>query len=113
MALHGTVGAFDGGLDDWTSYTERLQQYFADNDVIDAAKQRAILLSVCRPTAYKTIRNLVSPGKPTDKSFVIVQRLKFNTFVHRSGQTVAAFIAELRRLMEHCDFGATLDDRHQ
>ena len=43
MATHGTLGEFDAGNEDWTSYSERLEQYFHANDVKDADKQRAIL----------------------------------------------------------------------
>ncbi len=44
-ALHGTVGEYDSKLEQWTSYTERLEFYFAANDVSSPEKQRAILLS--------------------------------------------------------------------
>ena len=50
MATHGNIGAFDRGVEDWTAYCERLEQYFLDNDVGEVAKQRAILLSVCGAT---------------------------------------------------------------
>ena len=125
-AVHGTVGEFIGAQEDWTSYTERLSLYFTANDVTEAGKQRAILLSVCGPTTYKLIRNLVAPAKPTDKTFTelvalvrdhyqpkpsaIVQRLKFNSCVRQPGQSVAEFMAELRRLTEFCDFGSALDE---
>ena len=32
MANHGTIGPFEQGKEDWTSYSERLEQYFAVND---------------------------------------------------------------------------------
>ena len=48
---------------------ERLQHYFTANDVADADKQRAILLSSVGPTTYRLIRNLLAPDKPTDKTF--------------------------------------------
>ena len=123
--LHGKVGEFDSAQEDWTSYIERLEQYFATNDIADE-KRRAILLTVSGPSTYKVIRNLVAPAKPTDKSFeelvkivrdqyqpkpsAIVQRLKFNTCVRQPGQSVTAFVAELHRLTEFCDFGPTLDE---
>ena len=47
MATHGTLGEFDSNREDWTSYSERLEQYFQANDVESAEKQRAILLSDC------------------------------------------------------------------
>ena len=126
MATHGSVGAFEDGREEWTSYTERLQQYFTANDIKTAEKQRAILLSVCGATTYQLIRNLTAPGKPTDHTFqqlvqlvqshrtpppsVTVQRFTFNTRSQKEGETVAQFVAELRRLSEHCHFEATLDD---
>jgi hypothetical protein len=126
MAQHGSVGPFDQGKEDWTAYTERLEQYFAANDVKDTTKQRAILLSACGARTYQVIRNLTAPGKPTEHSFgdlvklvknhfspslsVIVQRFTFNTRAQREGETIAEFVAELRRLSEHCKFGDTLED---
>ena len=126
MATHGHIGQFNRGVEDWTAYCERLQQYSLANDVDNADKQRAILLSVCGPATYQLIRNLVAPDRPTDKSFaaivklvqdhhtpppsVIVQRFKFNSRSQTDGEAVAEFVAELRRLSEHCQFEATLDD---
>ena len=69
MATHGVIGEFNGVREDWVSYTERLEQYFTANDVENAAKQHAILLSVCGAATYKLIRGLVAPSKPTDKTF--------------------------------------------
>ena len=75
MATHGNIGQFDRGVEDWTAYCERLEQYFMANDVKDAGKQRAILLSVCGAATYQLIRNLVAPGKPTEKSFADLVKL--------------------------------------
>ncbi len=41
---------------------------------------------------------------------VIVERFNFHSKVRQQGQSVASFIAELRRLTEHCGFGPVLDD---
>ena len=46
MAKHGSIGEFDRSQEDWVSYCEQLEQYFVANDVKNADKQRAILLSV-------------------------------------------------------------------
>ena len=124
MAIHGTIGEFCPKNEDWTSYTERLQQYFIANDVDGNEKKRAILLSVCGAATYKLIRSLVHPQKPTDNTFdeivklvkdhheplpsEIVQRFNFNTRVQKEGETIAEFIAELSRLSEHCKFDGTL-----
>ena len=108
------------------AYTEWLQQYFAANDVDSANKQCAILLSSCGADTYQVIRNLVAPLKPSDKSFkqivdlvrehycpqpsAIVQHFAFNNRVQQAGESTGDFVAELRRLSEHCQFAGSLDD---
>jgi hypothetical protein len=68
----------------------------------------------------------VVPGKPTAKSFeelvklvkehrdpppsTMVRCFKFNSQNQKEGETVAEFVAELRRLSEHCKFNDTLDN---
>ena len=126
MATHGSIGEFKNAQEDWRSYVERLQQYFVANDVESAEKQRAILLSAVGGATYQLIRNLLAPAKPTDKSFaeiveavlrhhqpkpsVIVQRFNFHSRSRNSGENVSTYVAELRKLSEHCNFGETLND---
>ena len=121
---HGHMGEFNNQLEDWRSYTERLQNYFIANDIKSEAKQRAILLSVCGPRTYKLIRSLLSPQEPKDVSFadivkqmtdhyqpkpsIIVQRFKFHSRSRKQGESVATYIAELKRLAEDCEFGEFL-----
>ena len=64
MAKHGSLGEFDQRTGDWKSYIERAQQYFAANDVTDAEKQRAILLSSVGDKTYRTIKDVLSPDAP-------------------------------------------------
>ena len=65
--IHGTIGEFNSTQEDWTSYVERLQQYFAANDVAES-KQRAVLLSACGVATYCLIENFLAPENPADKS---------------------------------------------
>ena len=44
------------------------------------------------------------------KPVVTVQRYKFNSRSRKEGETVATFVAELRRLAIHCEFGDSLND---
>ena len=122
----GTLGPFDPDSKDWTCYCERLEQFVGVNGIDNADKKRAVLLSSCGSAVYQVICNLVAPDKPADKSFselvklvrdhycpppsVTVQRYNFNLRTQKEGETVSQFVAELRRLSEHCDFKATLDD---
>ena len=72
MATHGKLEQFHVGQEDWESYKERLQQYFVPNDVEDAGKQRAILLSVCGQSTYNVIHNLVAPKKPGECEYKVI-----------------------------------------
>ena len=80
---------------------------------------------VIGPEPYKLLRSLISPVKPTDKTYEelvkkltehysttpseVMQRFQFNSRSRRIGESVAAYLAELRRLAEHCNYGDTLD----
>ncbi|XP_075335633.1 uncharacterized protein LOC142396605 [Odontesthes bonariensis] len=126
MSTVGTLSEYVETDGDWVEYVERLQHFFVANDINDHSKQRSVLLSVCGAKTYKLIRNLASPRKPGDLSFqdivklvqnhhnpkppVIVQRFKFHTHSRKQGVSVAAFVAELRALSEHCEFGDVLSD---
>jgi len=38
----------------------------------------------------------------------IVQRYKFNSRTRKNGETVADFVAESKKIAQHCEYGATL-----
>ena len=110
MASIGKIEEFNKN-DSWVEYTERVEQYFAANEITDNHKKRAILLSVCGAKTYKLIRNLVNPRKPTEKSFaelvtlvknhlsprpsLIMYRFKFNSPFRQQGETIQQYVAEL------------------
>ena len=107
-------------------YIERLGFFFSANKITDAGQKRAVLLTVCGPQTYKLIRNLVAPEQTgavdytvivekvkehvNPKPSAIVQRFRFNSRVQRPGESIADFVAELRRLSPDCEFGATLSE---
>ena len=123
---HGSVGEFDNTEEDWETYVERVDLYFTANGITDAAKKRAILLSVCGAKTYRTIGDLVAPLKPKEVSYddivsqvqkhfnpkpvVTVQRFKFNSRSRRADESVATFVAALRHLAIHCAYGDSLND---
>ena len=72
-----------------------------------------MLLSECGVATYKVeylalIKRIHEHFVP--KQSVIVQRFKFNTCVRQAGKSVSMFVAHLRALSEHCEFGNTLED---
>ena len=125
MATHGTIGEFQNAQESWQSYVERLQ-YFVANDVKTADKQHAVLLSTVGGQTYQLIRNLLAPTKPTEVTFaeivdavqkhvqprpsIIVERFNFHSRARRQGEDVSTYVAELRKLSEHCNFGTALND---
>ena len=117
----GRVEEFDSNKDDWQQYVERLEHFFQANDVDGAENKRAVFLSVIGSATYKILRN---PAKPGEKSYAdlvdtskhfkpapseIVECFRFNSRVRKPGESIAAFIAELRALAEFCNFGDTLE----
>ena len=65
----GAIGEFDSSVDDWNSYTERLEQYLMANEVGSPEKKRAVLLSSVGASTYKLIRNLTSPHPPGSRTY--------------------------------------------
>ena len=122
----GRVDEFDETKDDWLQYVERLEHFLAANGIDDANKKRAVLLTVVGVATYETLPNIVSPKKPGEKTYAelvaalskhfrptpseIVERFKFHSRVRKAGESIATYVAELRTLSEHCNFGATLND---
>ena len=125
-AMFGQVGEFVESQEDWSQYADRLAQFFIANDVTDAGKKRAILLSVVGPRTYKLLSSLLAPATPGEKDFgelvkvlkehysplpsEIVQRYRFNSRVRQPGDSVAAYVAELRAIAKTCNYGTTLDE---
>ena len=85
-----------------------------------------VFLSVVGCTTYRLLRNLLAPASPKDKSFkeivdtlkahfepkplVIAERFHFHRRNQNSGESVAMYVAELRRLATHCAFEAYLEE---
>ena len=125
MPTFGKVDEYNEN-EEWRHYVERLNHFYEANEITDEAKQRSIFLVSVGAKTYKLIRSLVAPRDPKEKSYVelaklvqdhykpkpsvIVERFKFNTRCQQQGENISVFLAELRRLSENCEFGATLDE---
>ena len=91
---------------------ERLEHVFVANGITDGAKKRAVFLSVIGASNYKLLSGLVAPAKPREKEYSalvnkltehfipapleIVEHYKFHTRFRKSGESVTAFVSELR-----------------
>lgn len=125
LALIGNIGSFDSAIDQWSSYKERLDQFFTANDV-DSSKHVAVLLSVIGGKTYELLRTLTSPEKPAQKTFddlcdilskhlnprplIIAERFRFHKRNQKQGESISEYCVAIQKLAEHCQFGTTLND---
>ena len=124
MSHHGRITAFQAEDESISAYLERVELYFVAND-IDAAKQVPILLSSIGAKTYELLRSLTAPKAPKEKSLkelkdtltshfepapiVIAERYRFHRREQKAGESIAEYVAELRRLTTHCKFEDTVD----
>ena len=125
MATVGTIEPFDEAVGDWTSYVERLDMYFIANKVKQDTKVPAFL-SLIGGKTYALLRSLISPEKPSTKTYdeltdilekhlnpkplLIAERFRFYKRNQQEGESLSQYIAVLKRLTLHCDFGDVLND---
>ena len=123
--LLGEIDEFNPDLEEWSLYVERLEHFFEANGIVgedNATKRRSSFLSVIGPGPYKLLRSLLMPDRPTNKNLTevlkkhynpplskVMQRFRFNSRSRKAGESVAAYVADLRRLAEFCNFRTTLN----
>ncbi|XP_039590611.1 uncharacterized protein K02A2.6-like [Polypterus senegalus] len=125
MATLGRIDEFNAETGVWEEYAERLECFFHANDIDNPEKKRSILLSVCGAATYSTLRSLLAPTPPCAVPYrdiveclqrhynpapsEIVQRFHFHSYKQLPNQSMSCFIAELRKLSVHCNFGEQLE----
>ncbi|XP_039518223.1 uncharacterized protein K02A2.6-like [Pimephales promelas] len=121
----GNIGQFDENVEQWISYTERFE-YFLQANAIEGEKIVPTFLSVMGAKTFTLLRSLVQPRKPGESTYaeivavlsahfspkplVIAERFRFHKRNQEEGETVTMFVAALKKLSEHCEFGDVLND---
>ena len=121
----GNISEFSELTETWKSYTECVKQYFTANEISDDRKVPA-LLALMGGKTYSLLRNLTSPDDPASRGFdaivkllddhlspkplVIAERFRFHKRDQKNGESIPVYVAELRKLSEHCDFKVNLND---
>ena len=121
----GNMDPFDDTGEQWATYIERFEHYILANE-IRTVKKVPVLFSVMGPKMYGLLRSLVAPDKPGEmdygrvvdvlqahfapKPLVIAERFRFHKRNQGEEETVAQYVAVLKRLSEYCEFGAYLED---
>ncbi|KAL1255339.1 hypothetical protein QQF64_013400 [Cirrhinus molitorella] len=123
--LIGSIGSFDESIEQWSAYTERFDYFVLANEI----KVEAIVptfLTVMGVKTFNLLRSLTQPDKPGDKSYqelvsllkehnspkplIIAERFRFHKRNQQGGESISQFVAVLKRLSEHCEFGQSLSD---
>ena len=121
----GTMQEFQPGSEPITAYLERLKAFLDANEIADD-KRASVLISTIGHKTYAVLRSLMAPATPQSKAFdvleqalkkhyepkplIIAERDIFNQRSQFAGESVAEYVAELRRLASTCNFGKFLDD---
>ena len=125
MTTIGKIESFDETQEKWETYVERVEQFFLANN-IDDDHRVPTLLSLIGGKTYALLRDLLTPEKPATKSFQeivttlqqhlspkpleIAERFRFYKRNQREGETVLTYVADLKKLAAHCNFGANLNE---
>ena len=68
-ATLGKIDPFDPEVERWPEYVEWLDQYLEANDTVGEGKEATRQAVLMGPAAYRPARNLLSPAKPTEKTY--------------------------------------------
>ena len=115
----GRVEEFIPGSD-WKHYVEKVEMFFEVNSVAEDKKVPTIL-TLMGNKMYALLRNIVSPGRPRELSFVdivdnlakhldpkpivIAERFKSHKAEQQESESIRDFLARLKKLAETCEFG--------
>ncbi|XP_075739747.1 uncharacterized protein LOC142785177 [Rhipicephalus microplus] len=111
--------------DKWQAYLVKIDAYFEANEVTDDAKKRALLVAALGSRTVEILCGRIAPQKPSSLSYEeVVSTLNEHydpspneisesfKFFHRNqqeGESVQAFIVEIRKLAHNCNFSSMLE----
>lgn len=115
---------FDDSGEQWPTILSRMSKLMTFG--LDA-KKVLVLHSVVGPKTYRLLHSKIAPAKPGDmkykhivdklpahffppKPLVTAARFRFHKRNQEDGESVVQYVAVLKRLSEHCEFGAHLED---
>ena len=124
-----TLQPFQAASDDFEKWVEVFREILMANGV-DEAKEadrcRAIFTSNLGLLTYTLFTDLLSPEKPKDKKLAdlitvlqthfpapkaLAERFRFRKKLQQQGETLTAYVAELRKLASSCKFTCCLEER--
>ena len=128
MSYPSTLGKLDEFKPEESSlsaYLERAQILFVANNVPEG-KQVPVFLNALGAATYGILRDLLAPATPISQPFatitntprrhfeprslIVAERYHFHKRDQAPGETIALYVAELRRLASKCAFGGYLEE---
>lgn len=125
--LRGQIGAlpeYKVGAD-WSSYQERMEQYFLAN-YIEKDRKVAVLITAIGDEAYETLKGLCDPDLPKDKSYSVLcqllkeqftkkisvfkERVEFYDLKQFENEPIKIFYVRLKSKAIECKFGKNLNE---
>lgn len=128
MANFGAVEPFNVNKPNGcANYKERMEFFFAGNEIEDEARQRAIFFSICGAQLFDLAKTLCAPAElksenleaiwlKLDAHFApappqIAKQMLFERRNQAENETAAQYVDKLRELAESCKFENNLDER--
>ena len=122
----GQLASFQPEEETISAYLERTNIFFQANEITEDKRKVTVFLNAIGARTYTLLRDLLSPATLTEKTFtelcatlkahfqpkpiVIAERFRFHQRSQGLNESVAEYIAELRKLALHCEFGEFLKD---
>lgn len=120
----GQISEFKLNEDNFNSWIERFELYILLNE-INVHNKKLMFSTLLGNEGYSLVRDLCTPSKPVDKSYVVLKELleqyvnpKPNTVTERFkfkerkqvDESVMKFITSLKNMSELWEFGKHLND---
>ncbi|CAH0732003.1 unnamed protein product, partial [Brenthis ino] len=110
----------------FSDYIERFEMFLECNK-IEAARWKAVFLSVIGSKLFSLLKNLCTPVAPRERTYeelkkilmnhlepkpnVITERYKFGQRCQMSGESINTYLAELKKLSLYCNYGENLTEQ--
>ncbi|XP_011408064.1 PREDICTED: uncharacterized protein LOC105315208, partial [Amphimedon queenslandica] len=122
----GSLESFDPKRHGFTKYVQRIKLYFEANNIA-AGRQKSVFLSALGYETFEVISNMVTAAELTSKTLdelvtlltnllhpkasIVTKQYRFGCCRQREEESIADYVADLRRLAMRCDFKpAALDE---
>ncbi|KAK3874855.1 hypothetical protein Pcinc_020237 [Petrolisthes cinctipes] len=122
VSLVSAMKPFDENTEHLNNFLERLDLYFEANDVPEE-KRTPTLLSLVGPKRYSSLRDNLTPIKPSDKGYTelvemlkapepmeMMERFRFYKRSQKPGESVVQYVDVLKHMTRFCNFGNFVDE---